>query len=216
MGKIFLWDGVASRYNKFIDITESGVNSLLSIENNLLALAGTKGNIYQFTGERLSKVKNIPGITASEYAEIYPGAISNWKGIPHFGLASAGTAATLVRGVYTYGHLDKNFPLALNMAYTISIGTTTGTTLQIGSVFADSPTELYVGWRDNTDYGIDLVSTTTPFATAVYTSRIFDGGDPFRRKLFKNFHQLNQSIFSKVIHLFLGNIHMKFPGNKFF
>jgi hypothetical protein len=186
IGKIFLWDGTASRYNKFIDITESGVNALLSVENNLLAIAGVKGNIYQFTGERLIKVKRIPGISATTYAEVYPGAVTNWHGIPHIGLAGAGDDTGVIRGVYTYGHLDKNYPLALNDEYTISTGTTTGTTLRVGSVFADSPTELYIGWRDNTSYGIDLVATATPFATGVYTSRIFDGGDPFRRKLFKN------------------------------
>lgn len=183
-GTLFLWDGTSSTYNSFIDLKESGINALLNVNNTLYAWAGTKGNLYVFTGQNLTKVKRIAPVADAKYADIFPGAVTDWHGIAHFGFAGLTDDTALTSGVYTYGSISKNYPSALNFEYPISTGTVTGATLQIGSVFADGPTNLYVGYRDNTTYAIDLISQTAPQVTTNYDSLIFDSGDPFRKKLF--------------------------------
>ena len=67
----------------------------------------------------------------------------------------------------------------MNYPYIISTGTTQGTTLKIGSVKAFG-TDLYIGWRDDTSYGVDKVEDddAATAETGSWESRIFDNGDP--------------------------------------
>jgi len=182
-GYLFFWDGVATTYNSYITVKESGVNALIYDDNQLIVFAGTKGNFYVATGSELIKLKRLPGIGTS-YADVWPGAVTRWNGRTHFGVSGETGSATMIQGVYSWGSVEKNYPAVLNLEYPISTGTTTGTTLQIGSVGAMSPTELFIGWRDGASFGVDLVSTTTPFASATYESVVFDGGNPFQGKVF--------------------------------
>lgn len=183
-GMLFLWDGTASTYNAFVEIKESGINALLNVQNTLYVWAGVKGNLYVFTGRDLVKVKRIAAVADGKFVDVFPGAVTNWHGIPHFGFGSDGDDTAVTRGVYTYGSVNKNYPNALNFDYPLSTGTTTGSTLQIGSVYANDPAELYVGYRDNTTYAIDLISGTAPQTTTQVDSLIMDGGEPFRKKVF--------------------------------
>lgn len=188
--KFYLWDGVSEDWNYGRTLKgEDGINSVeVSDDGTVLINAGKQGRIYQLVGldSALTKIKVIPRIEKSKTIEVYPGAMTNYQGAIRLGLSS-GTSATAERGIYSYTSHDKNYPKVLNMDYAISTGTTTGTTTQIGCLLSANTTDLYVGWRDNTSYGIDLIDGTGVQATAKYESLAHDAGRAFQRKHYKNF-----------------------------
>lgn len=185
IGGLFSWDGTAATYNSVEYINESGVNALVNENDTLYIAAGTKGNLYEYAGGKFFKIKRIPSIGVGKTAEIYPGAMTGFNGYLHLGTAGSTTSTTLNQGIYTWSQAEKNYPVVLNFDYPISTGTTTGTSLAIGSVFGASPTELYVGWQDNSTYGIDLLSTSTPQSTVINESLIYDGNKPYTNKQWK-------------------------------
>lgn len=184
-GALFSWDGTSLTWNSVEYINESGINSMFNQSDALFISAGTRGNIYQYTGGKFFKIKKIPFIGTGKVAEVYPGAMTGYNGIVHIGAAGSTTSTTLNQGIYTWGQAEKNYPMVLNFDYPISTGTIQGTALSIGAVFGASPTKLYVGWKDGATYGIDLISTTTKQTTLIYESLIYDAKTPYTPKLFK-------------------------------
>ncbi len=160
----------------------------MSDDGTVLIMAGKQGHIYQLTGLDTAtvKIKAIPRIEKSKTIEVYPGSMTNYQGAIRFGLSS-GTSATAERGVYSWTSTDKNYPKVLNMDYAISTATTTGTTLKIGALLAANTTDLFIGWRDSSSYGVDLVDGTGVQAVALYETLVHDAGQPFRIKYYRNF-----------------------------
>lgn len=185
IGALFAWDGTTTTWNTVEFINESGVNSLFNQNDGLYISAGTRGNLYQLAGGKFVKIKRVPLIGAGKYAEIFPGAMTGFNGILHFGLAGVTDSTTVYQGVYTWGQVEKNYPMVLNFDYPVSTGTVTGTGVKIGAVYGASPTKLFVGWKDGANYGIDLISTSTTQTTVILESIIFDANRPTVSKLFK-------------------------------
>jgi len=120
-----------------------------------------------------------------KYVEILPGAVTNWQGIGHIGVAGNTDSTDLIQGVYQYGSKSSAYPEALNYGFTISSGTETGTSLKIGAVKGIG-NDLYIGWRDGSAYGVDRVQNSgAPFTTGTYESLLFDEGRVIEDKLAK-------------------------------
>ena len=187
--KYYLWDGVSDDYNYSKTLKgEDGINSCeVSDDGAVIISAGKNGNLYQLTGldTTLSRIKTIPRVGNGNTIEIYPQSMANYQGRVRFGL-SAGTSTTAERGVYSWASHSSDYAKTLNMDFAISTATTTGTTLQIGCLLAANTTDLYVGWRDGSTYGIDKINGTGVQATALYESLIFDAEKPFIRKFIKH------------------------------
>lgn len=188
--KLFIWDGISSRYNYSIPLVgEDGINAInMADDGTVLIHAGKQGHIYQLIGinQPLALIKKLPRIEKDKTIEIYPGTTTNYQGRPLFAL-SAGTSTTAERGVYSWSSKDKNYPKALNMDFAISTGTTTGITAQIGCLLAVSTTDLFIGWRDGSSYGIDLIDGTGVQGTAIYESLIDDARQSFNEKQYSRF-----------------------------
>lgn len=184
-GFLFFWDGTSSTYNFFTEVLEGGgVSSIQANQEAVYVFAGSSGNIYKYTGVT-SKVKKIPYIGQASTIYVYPGAETNYKGLCLFGLAG-GTSTTVYRGVYSYGQPEIGYPEGLNFEYPISAGITQGTGVDIGCIQSIG-NDLYVGWRNNTTYGIDKLSTTTNQLSVTYESLIVTTAFPIsitREKLF--------------------------------
>jgi len=175
-GTLHFWDGVSTDVNFAIDQSEGAVNALLNSNNRLLSIIGESGYIYMGY-EPFTKVSKIPKLEFSKYAEIFPGAVTNWKGISMFGISNT-DSSSIVNAVYQYGSKSGKYPEALTCGYTISTGSTTGTTVKIGAIRGVGD-ELFIGWRDGSSYGVDkVVQTASPFASGSWESSIFDDGNP--------------------------------------
>tara|TARA_Y100000310_G_scaffold260707_2_gene269786 strand:- start:3170 stop:4963 length:1794 start_codon:yes stop_codon:yes gene_type:complete len=172
-GLIFLWDGTSSSYNDFVSVDDGPINAVLGRQNSLYIWAGHEGNMYVYTGG-VQKIKKIPFVSDKKTIYAYPGAVTNYEGLVHFGLAG-GTSTTVHRGAYSWGQPNKNYPNGLNFEHPISpsitSGVNTGTAIDIGSTKAVG-TNFYIGWKSSSTYGVDLVSTTVKQLSVVYESRI--------------------------------------------
>jgi len=184
-GFLFFWDGTSSTYNFFTEVLEgSGISSIQANQEAVYIFAGSSGNIYKYNGAT-SKVKKIPYIGQGSTVYVYPGAETNFKGMCFFGLAG-GTSTTAYKGIYSFGSPEIGYPDGLNLESYISTGTTQGTTLNIGAIKAIG-SDLYVGWQDNTTYGIDKLSTSTNQLSVDYQSLVVTTTFPMsvtRQKLF--------------------------------
>ncbi|HDY66703.1 MAG TPA: hypothetical protein ENH85_02805 [Candidatus Scalindua sp.] len=190
VAKYYIWDGTSSTYNFAYTLKgEDGINSVeVGDDGTVLVSAGKQGHLYQLVNlnTNLKRIKTIPRIEKDKTIETFPGSTENFQGDVLVGL-SDGTSLTAERGIYSWASTDKNYPHTLNMNYAISSNTTTGVTLQIGCLLAADTNNLFIGWRDNTTYGVDLISGTGVQSTAIYQSLVHDNGQPFRRKHYKNF-----------------------------
>ena len=188
--RYFLWDGVSQDYNYSRTLKgEDGINAVSLLDDGtILIYAGKQGNLYQLTGidSPLVKVKQLPRIEGSKTIEVYPGSVTNHQGNALFGL-STGTSLTAGRGVYSYTSTDKNYPKVANFDYAISTGTTTGVDLKIGALLSANTTDLFVAWKDGSNYGVDKIDGTGVQAVTVFESLIHDDLQPFRKKHYKNF-----------------------------
>lgn len=188
--RYFLWDGVSEDYNYARTLKgEDGINAVeVADDGTVLIHAGKQGHIYQLTSvdAPLIKLKELPRIEKSKTIETYPGATANYQGRTLFGF-STGSSLTAERGVYSYSSTDKNYAKTFNMEYAISTGTTTGITLQIGCLLAANTNELFIGWRDDTTYGVDVIDGTSVQATALLESLVHDDNAPYRRKYYNKF-----------------------------
>jgi len=182
-GFLWVWNGTDTSVTNFLEVNEGAINAMYVIDNNLFFIAGSVGNLYVYTGQVIKMRQLTTELTASQYLEIFPGAMTASRGKLLVGVAGKTDSSSLTQGIYSYGRVSKNYPRALNISNIVSSGTKTGTTLKIGAVHAVGPNEVYVGWEDTTaTNGIDKISGTTPYTTATYYSLWFDNGNPYVEK----------------------------------
>lgn len=179
-GKIFFWDGSAGTFNFFVDVPEGAPYSLFSHKNILYYLAG--GEWFAYAGGQPVKLWRFPNTDgeysdANDYIVSYPYTATVRKGVLLQGFPSETSNQGIKHGVYSYGSMDKNHPNAFGYDYVISTGTKLATsTLRIGHV-ANYGEELYIAWRDDSTYGVDIVNNSSDPATSFsWESLIFDNG----------------------------------------
>ena len=185
--KLFLWDGFSTNYNEVVTIQENGINAILNADDVILINAGVRGNLYQYSSSHLIDIKTFPLVERNKTAYAYPYAVSNYQGHPLIAV-SAGTSDTVKRGVYSWSRAEKNYPMALNIDFTPSHGYLTGTSREIGALFSEGENELYISWKNGSDYGIDIVDGSNIFASAEYYSLIYDANMPENVKYFTDAH----------------------------
>lgn len=158
-GRIYFWDGYSPTFNYFIDVPEGGINAMLGTKGKLFILAGSHGDLLEYQGgDSAERVKQLPKIENTSYIDIYPQAITMWKGLLRYGPSAEGNSTDLQKGGYTWGKTNLKYNDALTYDYPISTGNY-GSSVNIGflSVVQD---KLLIGYRDNTSYGVDYVSTS--------------------------------------------------------
>lgn len=168
-GVVFYWDGTSHSYNNFYEVMDGGgISSIQGNQDSLWIFPGHAGNIYIDTS-RNTKAKRVPFVGRGKTSYVYPGASDNFGGMLVFG-PGAGSSATIYKGVYKYGQPDQGLGLSLNFAYPLSHGVVQGTAVEVGAVFALGA-QMYVGWKNSSTYGVDLLSTTAQQSSVVYESR---------------------------------------------
>lgn len=181
-GLIAFWDGVSASINYFIEVNEGGIQLILPIKNRLYFVAGNRGELFVYGGDDYLKVKRFPKTSDKKYVRTSWACATIYQGMPLFGMAFDTDSTTFEQGVYSYGQKEALAYDVMNYDYPISSGTRTGTTLKIGLVKAFG-TDLFIGWRDASTYGVDIVTpSANPFATATYESRFYDFGKPYKDK----------------------------------
>lgn len=179
-GYLFFWDGTSDTFNYFVTAQDGGALALLNSKNKLISFLGSDGVFYKdYTP--FTKVQQIPKLNISEYIDIYPGAVTNWRSISFFGIAGSTNAQNVLRGVYGYGSISSKYPDALCLAFSISTGNT-DSNVKIGAVKGIGNV-LYIGWQDGTSFGVDKVTNSNSCYTSGYLEQlIFDNSSLYREK----------------------------------
>jgi len=159
---IYPWDYVlqSSSHDNPIILNTYGINAQLNNKNILYVNAGREGDIFQYNGARLEKLKKIPHVTEA-WATILPGAVTEFKSILHFGVRGL---EDLIGGIYSFGSPYRNYSAVLNMPYILSCGTSS---MIIGAIFSTGQ-NLFASWESGTSYGIDKLNTNRRYSTGAY------------------------------------------------
>lgn len=164
VAEIFPWNRTEDSFNLPIKLQEFGVSAMLTMNNVLFIVAGIQGSVYVTNGSSTELVREIPrtitGLTGGTFTYVYPGAIMARYGQIHWGLSTGSTSADFQGfGVWS---ISQNG--AIFFENQISTGTNAGTTeLQIGALLPIGSDSYYIGWKNNTSYGIDVVDTSARY-----------------------------------------------------
>lgn len=191
-GIIFFWDGLSDTYNYYVRIPEGSPYGLHEYKNAVYYFAG--GDWYGIASASTVpvKIRNMPNSDANysgsnTYTKIYPYAAITRKGIHLMAYPSETNNTAINYGIYSWGHVDKNFPESFGYNYLISTGSqnySAQNNLRIGMIknYGDL---FHISWRDdvNGGYGIDFIdSSSAPASSASWQSIIFDNGMPSKIK----------------------------------
>jgi len=189
---IFIWDGYSDSWSAQIPVPEPKVYSIVSDGQIAYIKAGQRGNIYEFLGNAVRLVKQIPGSYTSSATEIVnPDAMTLVNGRLLMGVSNA-TGNPCKQGVYQYGSPNINYPRVLDLSYILSTGNKTS--VSIGSIKVDNGT-IFVSWNDGANYGVDVVDYTARFDNAEYITTVIGGNEPdaTSRRIAVNFKPLPAS-----------------------
>jgi hypothetical protein len=188
-GIIFFWDGAAQTYNFFIEVKMGSPYSMYTYQN--ITYMYINGALYAWTGgKQLIKVRTFEG-TDSEFSStvddtfVYPNMITARRDIMLLAYPSYTTLLNLRYGVYSWGAIDKNYPQSFGYSYQLASKTqyyTVSNGLKMGMIqnFVDT---LYISWKENGAYGIDVVDNTSPAASVgSWESLIFDAKAVYKEK----------------------------------
>ena len=176
---LYFWDGTSTFITAFKRVVGE-INAIKTGDDGLLYVwHGGDGKISIYNGA-INVMKRINGLERNKYVEIYPGAVTTHKGIVKFGV-SASDSSNIKRGIYSFGRANKNYPRVLNYDNTISTGNN-GSTVSITAMLGIGPSKFFVAWKDGSNYGIDIIDTSTDQDEVIYESLVFDAGIPYLQK----------------------------------
>lgn len=156
----------ATTYEDPISINECAIQQMISDNNRLYVVAGTRGNVYMTDTSNYQKIKCIPWAknrSFNQRVQFYPNAIAfNNNGNLLIGTTSLGnnTSSTnqVIHGVYEM-QLTSGYPIVFKN--TISTGNFGASQpLSIGSIFSGADDSVVIGWQDGNSYGVDTTGFT--------------------------------------------------------
>lgn len=187
-GKMLLWDGIQTTYNRYYDIPEGSPESLYAHKNVLYMEAG--GKLYISSGGQ-PKDKWQFRNTDSEYSgvadatRLNPHMMTVRRGVLLVGYPTSTTNINLEHAVFGYGRKNDGYPVSFTTNYNISTGTAYNdgsNNLRLGMVKNYGDT-LYISWRDGNSYGVDVVNNLSPPAGTFDIELLqFDDNEPFKEK----------------------------------
>lgn len=190
-GKIFLWDGIQTTYNRYWDVPEGSPEALYSEKNILTFIAN--GALYQSTGGQPLKIRTFRN-TDSEFSgvsdttHVYPNTMAVRRGTLLMAYPSETTNQSLEHAIYSFGQISRDYPLSFGLSYQMSTGSSLNNgsnNLRYGMVknFGDT---LYTSWRDDSHsptFGVDIVNNSSaPASTFNLDSLEFNNDQPYKQK----------------------------------
>ncbi|PIY96088.1 MAG: hypothetical protein COY66_05025 [Candidatus Kerfeldbacteria bacterium CG_4_10_14_0_8_um_filter_42_10] len=165
---IYRWNTWSLSFSADDIVPENSINCFLPTDNYVLVQAGSKGNFYVYSNNRLEPMFKLPGVWLNKTAIIHPCAAVNFNNMPYFGLSNvSGNPAG--QGIYSYGGHSSNYPRVLNLEYIISQDKTAS--IEIGAVVGVGSIIL-VAWKDGTTYGVDKLDFSYKYTSAYFESRL--------------------------------------------
>lgn len=167
--QVFNWNTWSVSFDTADPVPETGINSFLKTDNEILVNVGQKGNIYQYDGVKLNRYKRINGDWGiGKKAQVHSNASVNYNSLPLFGVSNISNNPCL-QGVYSFGNYSPDFPAVMNLEYIISQNKSSDVEIGAMSIVDDV---LLVSWKDGTTYGVDKVDVDNKYTGAYIETRI--------------------------------------------
>jgi len=170
---IFRWNTWSVSWSIEDDIEEQSINAFIPVDNFVYAVAGTRGNVYFYNGEKLELLRRIGGeFDSTDSVKVNPNAVASLHGIPLVGVSSVSGDA-LETGVYGMGTANPRlFPRIFDLEYVTSQGSTG---VEIGSIITFG-TGMLVAWKkvvgEVTTYGVDAFDETNLYSGTYIQTRV--------------------------------------------
>lgn len=176
LGSVFEWNTYSPSWSDADSVKERGINAFIPFDNDIVVSTGINGRFYYWDGSLLKPFKTIPGTyNPSNYLEVHPGAVGNFRGIPIFGI-SKGAGDPTKLGVYALGKKNSSYPDILTLDFPISqrsSGNFVLANIEIGSIVVTG-NDILVFWVDTnsgTVYGADKLDWANKLDGAYFESR---------------------------------------------
>jgi len=167
--QIFNWNTWSVSFDTADPVPETGINSFLKTDNDVLVNVGQKGSIYSYNGSKLSRFKRINGDwSIGKTAQVHPNASVNYNALALFGMSNIANNPCL-QGIYSFGNYSPDLPAVMNLEFVISQNKTD--TIEIGATIIVGDV-LLVSWKDGSTYGVDKLDSTAKYASAYLESRM--------------------------------------------
>lgn len=177
-----------------IILNECGIHAMLSIDNLLYVVAGTRGNVYVTDGTSCKFIKRIPWTQSRTYLNsimAYPNAIfRNSNGNLLIGISqNAGILGT--GGVYEMQLQSSDKEPIYNYPTVYKYVPSGGGNCEIGFVTSDETDTVYFGWETSSSGGVDYTTGATVNGYAAFIeSPLFITGGAEKKKTFQQFEFL--------------------------
>lgn len=181
-GRLYYWDGISPLFNFSRDVSVGVPQAIFNYKNKLYVIAGDQSQIYLGT-EPLQQIYSWQYLSRTGNVEVACQPIAEWGAQMQMGFCELTDDASYPQGVYQYGHIYDSLPESMSLNTIPSHGIEFGTTIGITMV-ASMGDDLYVGWYNGVNYGVDLVNRgNPPSPTSSFETLIFDAGQVMRTKL---------------------------------
>jgi hypothetical protein len=154
---LFPWDKTSDTFNLPVSFNTQGVHQLSTINNIVYAWAGNGNTLSATNGSSTQTFKEFKNISNFDDPDIelrpYPDSICSLGGNEEL-LIGIGSTDNNVSPLGIYAVKDGIHVLR----NTISTGETSK--VEIGSIFPIDKNKFYVGWKSDTDQGIDIVGNS--------------------------------------------------------
>ena len=170
---IFRWNTWSVSWSIEDDIEEQSINAFIPVDNFVYVVAGTRGNVYFYNGEKLELFRRIGGeFDSGDVVKVNPNAVTSLHGIPLVGVTSVSGDA-LDTGVYGMGTANPRiFPRIFDMEYVTSQGITD---VEIGSIITFG-TGMLVAWQkgsgESATYGVDAFDGINLYSGTYVQTRV--------------------------------------------
>lgn len=170
---IFRWNTWSVSWSIEDDIEEQSINAFIPVDNFVYVVAGIRGNVYFYNGEKLELLRRIGGeFDSTDSVRVNPNAVASLHGIPLVGVSSVSGDA-LETGVYGMGTANPRlFPRIFDLEYVTSQGFSG---VEIGSIVTFG-TGMLVAWKkvvgETTTYGVDAFDGTNLYSGTYIQTRV--------------------------------------------
>lgn len=175
-GRVFRWNTYAESWTVDDEISEVGINAFIPVGHYMFVSAGVGGKlyIYNYGTDKLEPYKKIYGnYTPTAKATIHPNSVGNFNGLALFGVSNV-TGNPTDQGVWLLGQATRDYPIVLDLSFPISERSGDDLVLsgiEVGGIIV-SGLDIYVAWKNGSNYGVDKLDYSNKLEAAFLESRI--------------------------------------------
>lgn len=202
-GKIYSWNGFSPEPELVGALNENGIHALKVWKNRLMIFSGLAGNLYEYNGASLRKVKTIPGVDVGSQGYVRPGAVIEYNGNLLFGLTNILDGTKDYSGIFSLGNVSEKLPEALTFSHIPSTGTVKGVVFySLAPVNENSQNLLFLSYQDASQsagsaYLLNKINLSNRIgATSYFESQIYDISDEEQKRQIKGVELVAKSLAS--------------------